>query len=82
MLLHCMTGTSRSPTVAVYYLMRKYRQRLDEAYKLVVSKRPSVRFSEADAQRLQDAERQLWGDEASGFQVPVGRQSAPAGDQS
>jgi dual specificity MAP kinase phosphatase len=73
-LVHCMSGTSRAPAVALYYLMRAAGMRLDAAYALLKAKRPSVSFHEADAARVQQAEAEVFGAGASGFRVPLGKQ--------
>lgn len=80
-LVHCMSGNSRSPSIALYYLMKTYGQKLDQAYAYLKGKRPSIAFNEADAGRTMAAEPQLFGPQASGFQLPVGKQvpGAPAG---
>eukprot|EP00055_Hartaetosiga_balthica_P006795 m.22186 g.22186 ORF g.22186 m.22186 type:complete len:383 (-) comp5430_c0_seq1:51-1199(-) len=41
-LIHCMAGISRSPTVAIGYLMKTQQLSLSKAYHLVKTKRPSV----------------------------------------
>lgn len=82
-LVHCMSGLSRSPAVVICYLMRRNSWRLCEAYKWVKDRRPQIAITKDDAQRLQEAEVQVLGANASGFQVPVGQQPAagPSGQQ-
>eukprot|EP00887_Chlorella_sp_A99_P003068 scaffold9.g3068.t1 len=41
-LVHCMSGTSRSPAVVIYYLMRHRGWRLSESYSWVRDRRPQV----------------------------------------
>ena len=41
-LVHCVAGISRSPTLAMAYLMRSRSLTCDEAYKFVKQRRPSV----------------------------------------
>ena len=53
-----------------------------EAYHWVKDRRPQIAITKDDAARLQAAELQVLGPNASGFQVPVGQQpSGPAGQQ-
>eukprot|EP00798_Chlamydomonas_sp_ICE-L_P017406 gene17406-23706_t len=46
-LVYCMSGTSRSPTVVIGYLMKVKNWRLAESYKWVKSKRSSVSIQPA-----------------------------------
>lgn len=41
-LVHCMAGVSRSASMIIYYLMRKYGMSFEDAHKLVKSKRTIV----------------------------------------
>lgn len=41
-LVHCMQGVSRSPTIVISYLMKKMKMTYDEAYKMVKEKRPCI----------------------------------------
>lgn len=41
-LVHCMAGVSRSASMIIYYLMRKYGMSFDDAYKLVKSRRSII----------------------------------------
>jgi len=72
-----MTGTSRAPSIAAFFLMKAHQQRLDEAYAYIKMKRPSVKFNPRDAERLQEAEIMLFGQQASGFIIPVGQDESP-----
>ena len=40
--MHCMAGVSRSATLVIAYIMKKYKMSLDEAKKLVEAKRPFI----------------------------------------
>ncbi|GLI69209.1 hypothetical protein VaNZ11_013782 [Volvox africanus] len=61
-LVYCMTGTSRSPSVVISYLMKHRGWRLVESYKWVKDKRPVISIKDEDAKRLMDFEVQLRGD--------------------
>jgi protein-tyrosine phosphatase len=41
-LVHCDAGVSRTGSVIIYYLMRKYNISYDEAFKYATSKRPCI----------------------------------------
>jgi dual specificity MAP kinase phosphatase len=41
-LVHCLAGISRSPTVAIAYVMRHLRMNCEDAYRYVKSKRASI----------------------------------------
>jgi predicted protein tyrosine phosphatase len=41
-LVHCLAGISRSPTLAIAYIMRYLGMTTDEAYKYVKDKRPTI----------------------------------------
>jgi len=58
-LVYCMSGQTRSPTVVIGYLMKHRGWRLAEAYKWVKDKRPSIQISEGDTKRLMELEVQL-----------------------
>lgn len=60
-LVYCMSGQSRSPTVVVGYLMTHRGWRLAESYKWVKDKRPSININPDDSQRLMDLEISLHG---------------------
>jgi Dual specificity phosphatase, catalytic domain len=77
-LVHCMSGNSRSPSIALFYLMRTYQQTLEQSYTYLKAKRPSISFNEKDAGRTIEVESQLLGDRASRFNLPIGKQRTAA----
>ncbi|CAD7700828.1 unnamed protein product [Ostreobium quekettii] len=60
-LVYCMTGQSRSPTVVIAYLMKVRGWRLAESYRWVKERREVVKLGEGDFRRLQEAEVELHG---------------------
>ena len=59
MLVHCMSGNSKSPSVIIYYLMRSTGMSLQATYDEVKRLRPSIKLTEEDAGRLREAEAQI-----------------------
>jgi Dual specificity phosphatase, catalytic domain len=57
-LVHCLAGRERSPLVVTTWLCERHGFSLDEAYGLIISKRPIV---ERRASWLSDAERNRYG---------------------
>ncbi|XP_019690088.1 dual specificity protein phosphatase 16 [Felis catus] len=41
-LVHCLAGVSRSATIAIAYIMKRMNMSLDEAYRFVKEKRPTI----------------------------------------
>jgi dual specificity phosphatase 12 len=68
-LVHCIAGVSRSPTVVVAYLMRKWRKDLSKTIKYVMGKRnevwPSPNFME-QLRVWEEVGYEVWGDADSG----------------
>ncbi|CAI7729364.1 unnamed protein product [Closterium sp. NIES-54] len=64
-LVHCMSGQSRSPAVVVGYLMRAKGVKLAEAVAWVTERRPSINIQPAMLSQLQAFEARLFGGDAA-----------------
>ncbi|KAJ6852445.1 uncharacterized protein M6B38_255730 [Iris pallida] len=60
-LVHCMSGKSRSPAVVVAYLMKCKGWRLAQSFQWVKERRPQVELSEAVQHQLLEFEQKLFG---------------------
>ncbi|RAL42850.1 hypothetical protein DM860_009357 [Cuscuta australis] len=60
-LVHCMTGKSRSPAIVMAYLMRSKGWKLAQSYQWVKERRPSVELTQGIYQQLQDYEQTVFG---------------------
>ncbi|XP_010532999.1 PREDICTED: protein-tyrosine-phosphatase IBR5 [Tarenaya hassleriana] len=60
-LVHCMSGKSRSPAIVIGYLMKRKGWRLDQSYQWVKERRPSTDISPEFYQQLQEYEHRLFG---------------------
>lgn len=58
-LVHCLAGISRSPTLAIAYIMRCYHMTSDEAYRYVKDKRPTISPNFNFLGQLLEYERQI-----------------------
>lgn len=58
-LIHCLAGISRSPTLAIAYLMKHMHMRSDEAFKFVKDKRATISPNFNFLGQLYDYEKQL-----------------------
>jgi protein-tyrosine phosphatase len=70
-LVHCIAGISRSPTITIAYLMTKYNITLLEAFKLVKGKRPMIKPNHSFIKQLLTYEIVLYGKNsvsATGFE--------------
>ncbi|MCI16512.1 protein-tyrosine-phosphatase IBR5-like, partial [Trifolium medium] len=79
-LVHCMSGKSRSPAVVIGYLMKSRGWRLAQSYQWVKERRTSVELSEGAYQQLQEYEQKLFGSVgnsilSSGFSPAAGPSS-------
>ncbi|KAL5541667.1 hypothetical protein UlMin_009377 [Ulmus minor] len=62
-LVHCFAGISRSVTVVVAYLMRKYRMTVSQALEYVRSRRSKASPNAGFIRQLQEFEKSLHGQE-------------------
>ncbi|KAI3815122.1 hypothetical protein L1987_14778 [Smallanthus sonchifolius] len=53
-LVHCMSGKNRSPSVVMAYLMKSRRWTFDQSYQWVKERRPSVDLNPGVLQQLQE----------------------------
>ncbi|XP_047969714.1 protein-tyrosine-phosphatase IBR5-like [Salvia hispanica] len=59
-LVHCMTGKSRSPAIVMAFLMKNKGWKLSQSYQWVKERRPSVELHPAVHQQLQEFEQKLF----------------------
>jgi protein-tyrosine phosphatase len=52
-LVHCVAGVSRAPSVVIYYLMQKYGICYNDAYNWVKRKRPIIKLNKQFVKQLQ-----------------------------
>jgi predicted protein tyrosine phosphatase len=72
-LVHCVAGVSRSPTVVAAYLMRKWGKGADKTLAYIAGKRREVRPSENFVAQLrvwEQVEWDVWKEEGDGLKVP------------
>lgn len=56
-LIHCYMGASRSASIVIYYLIKKHNMSLDEAYKFLKDKRPTINPSKKYAESLENIDK-------------------------
>ncbi|XP_010467009.1 PREDICTED: protein-tyrosine-phosphatase IBR5 [Camelina sativa] len=73
-LVHCMSGKSRSPAVVIGYLMKRKGWRLAESHQWVKQRRPTTDISPEFYQQLQEFEQAIFG---SGMMSAMNINDAP-----
>ena len=58
-LVHCQAGVSRSATIVIAYMMRKYQYGMDDALKRVKGRRPYVDPNKGFMKQLRSFEKGL-----------------------
>jgi len=77
-LVHCLAGISRSPTVAIAYVMRHLKMTFDDAFRYVKSKRTTISPNFNFLGQLLEYERQLRAEEILDSSVGDVSNIAPA----
>ncbi|CAL8462216.1 g1747 [Coccomyxa elongata] len=80
-LVHCMTGVSRSPAVVIGYLMKLRRWRLCDAYKWVKEHRDATQLAQSEVERLQKLEIELLGSSSTGYSPEASASSSGSSSQ-
>ncbi|CAF1212366.1 unnamed protein product [Didymodactylos carnosus] len=52
-LIHCYAGRSRSGTIALMYMMKKYKMTMDEALEILIKQRPDISPNEGFQKQLE-----------------------------
>ncbi|KAM3221805.1 hypothetical protein P3L10_021075 [Capsicum annuum] len=60
-LVHCMSGRSRSPAIVIAYLMKSKGWKLAQSYQWVKDRRPSIDLNQGVYQQLQEYEQKIFG---------------------
>lgn len=66
-MVHCMSGKSRSPAIVIAYLMKCKGWKLAQSYQWVKERRPSVELTQAVYQQLQEYEQKVFGSNETAF---------------
>ncbi|KAJ7964760.1 Protein-tyrosine-phosphatase [Quillaja saponaria] len=68
-LVHCMSGKSRSPAIVIAFLMKSKGWRLAQSCQWVKERRPSMELTEGVYQQLLECEQKIFGSVDSGNPV-------------
>ncbi|KAM3301525.1 hypothetical protein P3S67_016027 [Capsicum chacoense] len=60
-LVHCMSGRSRSPAIVIAYLMKSKGWKLAQSYQWLKDQRPSIDLNQGVYQQLQEYEQKIFG---------------------
>ncbi|CAA3010529.1 protein-tyrosine-phosphatase IBR5-like [Olea europaea var. sylvestris] len=69
-LVHCMSGKSRSPAIVMAYLMKSKGWKLAQSYQWVKERRPSVELTQAVYQQLQEYEQKIFSSTENRVSMP------------
>ncbi|KAL3363807.1 hypothetical protein AABB24_012843 [Solanum stoloniferum] len=72
-LVHCMSGKSRSPAIVIAYLMKSRGWKLAQSYQWVKDRRPYVDLNQGVYHQLQEYEQKIFGslENQAAFGMPV-----------
>ncbi|XP_004491081.1 protein-tyrosine-phosphatase IBR5 [Cicer arietinum] len=77
-LVHCMSGKSRSPAIVIGYLMKSRGWRLAQSFMWVKERRTSVELSEGAFQQLQEYEKNLFASAGGPLLSPFSHAAGPS----
>uniref|UniRef100_A0AAV2IW50 Dual specificity phosphatase 16 n=1 Tax=Knipowitschia caucasica TaxID=637954 RepID=A0AAV2IW50_KNICA len=80
-LVHCLAGISRSATIAIAYIMMRMNMSLDEAYRFVKEKRPTISPNFNFLGQLLDFEKRIKNVNGSGSADGADEPSRPVSEQ-
>ena len=58
-LIHCVSGISRSPTILIAFMMKRYKKSLDEIFRIVKKKRNVINPNQGFMSQLKKFEKSL-----------------------
>ncbi|XP_040004158.1 dual specificity protein phosphatase 16 [Xiphias gladius] len=79
-LVHCLAGISRSATIAIAYIMKRMDMSLDEAYRFVKEKRPTISPNFNFLGQLLDFEKKIKGPHGTETKLKSLHQQEPGGE--
>lgn len=58
-LINCLKGISRSPTILIAYIMKKYHLKFEDAYQIIKTSKPDIQPNEGFIKKLIAFEKKL-----------------------